>query len=327
MRVSSCLTGLLLVIAGMGQAWAQGHGLVGTESPAFQSILRMAESGMPVVKAPAPRSVTGRISYQEGVIGLIQYDGDAAFGDYALNRARLTALALQAVQRGSKIIVMPEGSSYGYVGADELWCKPGMAEFTTKAWTKRCRDVSAVAESVPGGSSERYWADFSRRYGVYVVFSVPEQEGGRFYNTMGVTGPDGYVTKYRKRLLYITDKAYAIPGDGPTVLETPYGRFGLMICLDADPKDGYFREYRALNVDAVIISMDWDDDPKGEYAAAVKFQEWAKEHGLDVYASDATPWDGTARYRMDGQRRERAGLPEDAAGIEGVSVHAFQYPR
>jgi predicted amidohydrolase len=321
------LTAFLVCAAGARRAWSQTNRARAAESNALQSLLQISQLSVPSVEIPGSRPASGPGYYSPGVMGLIQYDADAAFGDYEHNRARLTVLALQAVQRGSKIIVMPEGSSYGYVGTDELWCKPGMTEFKTKTWTKRCRDVSTVAESVPGGPSARYWGEFSRRHGVYVAFSVPEQDGDRFYNTLGVTGPDGYVTKYRKRILYVTDKAYATPGDGPVVLETPYGRFGLMICLDADPAAGLFREYRTLDVSAVIISMDWDDDPNGEYAASAKFRQWAREHRMDVYASDATPWDGTARYRTDGEARDRAGLPAQAVGLEGVSVHDFQYSR
>jgi len=50
--------------------------------------------------------------------------------------------------------------------------------------------------------------------------NIPEADGPTYYNSLGVTGPDGYVMKYRKRLLYKTDKAYASPGTQPGVLET-----------------------------------------------------------------------------------------------------------
>jgi len=80
-------------------------------------------------------------------------------------------------------------------------------------------------------------------------------------------------------------------------------------------------------MDAAIISMDWDDDPNGPYAAHKKFREWALEHGLDIYASDAAPWDGSGKYFASGVLRERAGLPATGVGVSGVTVHSFQYRR
>jgi hypothetical protein len=126
-------------------------------------------------------------------------------------------------------------------------------------------------------------------------------------------------------MLYRTDEAYASPGTEPTVLKTDYGCFGLMICLDAHPNSPYFQEYKDLEVNALIIAMDWDDDPAGAYAAKLKFREWAAEHRLDIYASDAAPWDGAAKYLASGDERQRNGLPPDAVDVEGVSIHRFQH--
>lgn len=282
---------------------------------------------------PAPRSGPGAPAvagaptaadvHKPGVIGLVQYNGDARFGDYDANMAALTAMAEEAVARGSKIVVLPEGSAYGYASKDELWCKPGMTDFHGR----KCRDVSQIAESIPGGRTSRHWEAFSKRHGVYVIFSIPEAAEGKFYNALGVTGPEGHVMRYRKRLLYKTDKAYADAGTDPGVLETECGKFGLLICLDADPSAGFFKQYAEMGVDAAIISMDWDDDPQGAYAAKKKFREWALDHKLDIYASDAAPWDGTAKYLASGRERERAGLAPDAVGQSGVTTHPFHYPR
>jgi predicted amidohydrolase len=191
---------------------------------------------------------------------------------------------------------------------------------------KNCRDVSTVAERVPGGRSSEYWSAFARRHGVYVLFSVLEEDGGRFYNTMGIAAPDGGVGRYRKRRLYYTDQAYAEPGTEPFILDTPYGRFGLLICLDATDSP-YFREYKAAGASAVIVSMDWDDDPHGQHSAVKKFRQWAAQDGIDIYAADSAPWDGAGKYPASGGPRERDGLPATGVGEEGVSTHRFVYPR
>lgn len=291
--------------------------LNGSLAPFLEQLPLRAPIDGKVPPAPLPAA-----SYATGVMGLIQYDGDAHFGDYEHNVHELTALALQAVANGSKLIVMPEGSSYGYASKDELWCKPGMTVFRGK----RCRDVSAVAERVPGGRSAEYWSAFARRHGVYVLFSVLEADGDQFYNTMGIAGPNGFEGKYRKRRLYYTDQAYATPGTERFILDTPYGRFGLLICLDATDSP-YFKDYKDAGASAVIVAMDWDDDPDGQHSAIKKFREWAAKDGVDIYAADSAPWDGAGKYPASGAPRERDGLPAVGVGTEGVSVHRFTYPR
>ncbi len=276
----------------------------------------VVRTASPVSQAPAVKP-----AHAPGTIALIQYDGDAHFGDYEHNLQRLTALAEEAVAKGAKIIVTPEGALYGYASKDELWCRPGM----TKYGGRKCRDVSNVAESIERGRTAEYWTKFSRKHGVYVLFNIPENDGTAFYNTTGVAGPKGLTASYRKRMLYKTDQAYATAGSEPTVLQTEYGSFGLLTCLDAYPKSPYFEEYKALGAEALIISMNWDDDPSGDYAAKLKFREWALLHRIDIYASDSAPWDGSAKYLSTGEERQRGGLPRDAVDVEGVSLHRFQY--
>lgn len=311
------------------------------------AVLAAPAAGLPAFNAAVPADLGSvktaqmqlaakTIGYQPGVMGLIQYDADANFGDYDTNRDNLTALALQAVNQGAKIIVMPEGSHYGYATKEELWCSPGMSVYEVKfrnggSYKRNCRDVSGAAESAESGRSTQYWAQFAKKHGVYVLFDIPEAAGGRFYNTLVAVGPEGYRTKYRKRALYIADKAYATPGDVPVVLETPYGRFGLLICMDANTEatpSNYYAEYRALGVNAVILSMDWDDDPNDEnIAARTFFQRMARENGFGIFASDAAPWDGTAFYDPGSEERTRRGLAPVSIGQSGVSVHGFQYFR
>jgi len=251
-------------------------------------------------------------------IGLVQYDGDQHFGDYDTNLTNLENWTLEAIDRGAKIIVQPEGSTYGYGSQTEVWCAPGMSSW----YGRQCRDVSDVAEAIPGGATTTHWEAFAIEHGVYVLYNLPEAAGQVFYNTLGVVGPGGYVTKYRKRALYYVDQAYADPGQGAEVLETPFGDFGLMLCLDGGYNGPYYDSYNALGVDAIIISMDWDEDPYGPTSAAITFTNRADDNDIVIYGSDVSPWDGTAKY-VPGQQRERNGLPPVAVGQDGVSVHVL----
>ena len=254
------------------------------------------------------------------MIGLVQYNADAHFGDYAFNRASLTMWAEAAIAQGATIVVFPEGSSYGYASSTETWCAPGMSGFAEFS----CRDVATVAEALPGGPSTEYWASFAAEHDVTVVFHVPEVDGAAFYNAIGVVDPQGFVARYRKRTLYYVDAAYASTGDESVVIDTPAGRFGLMICLDGTYDDGYYDEYAALGVDGIIIPMDWDDDPEGPAAAITWFRERADVNDVRIYAADVSTWDGTALYLPGDVPRQRNGLPAVAVGIDGISVHAVE---
>lgn len=251
-------------------------------------------------------------------IGLIQYDGDIHFGDAETNLANLTDWTLEAVAQGARIVVLPEGSIFGYASDTELWCAPGEVTYMGLA----CRDVATVAELLPGGPITEYWAEIAATHDIYIVYSVPEVDGDIYYASVGVVGPEGFVTRYRKRALYHIDYAYAEPGDESVVLQTPYGDFGLMICLDGSYNGEYYDLYNEAGVDAIILSMDWDDDPEGPAAASTWFADRATDNGITIYAADVSKWDGTAKY-LPNETRQRNGLPADAVGIDGLSIHPF----
>jgi predicted amidohydrolase len=252
-------------------------------------------------------------------IGLVQYDGDAHFGEPEVNLAALTDWAKQSVEQGAKIIVLPEGSTYGYASPTELWCAPGIDSFQGRS----CRDVSTVAETLPGGSTTDHWAAFATEHDVTVVYHVPERDGALYYASLGVVDATGFVARYRKRALYYVDAAYATPGDESVIIETPYGRFGLLICLDGTYDGPYYDAYVDAGVDGIIIAMDWDDDPDGPAAAIGWFRERADVNDVRIYGADVSTWDGTGLYLPGDVPRERNGLPPIAVGVDGISVHAL----
>jgi predicted amidohydrolase len=251
-------------------------------------------------------------------IGLVQYDGDGPlFGDRDANLAALTTWAEAAIEHGAKIIVLPEGSTYGYASSTELWCAPGLGSFMGRT----CRDVSIIAETLPGGFTTDYWATFAAEHDVFVVYHVPEVDGSTYYASLGVVDANGFVTRYRKRSLYYVDEAYATPGNESVVLATPYGDFGLMICLDGTYDGPYYDAYVNAGVDGIIIAMDWDDDPDGPAAAIEWFRDRADTNGVRIYAADVSTWDGTGLYLPGDVPRERNGLPAIAIDVDGISVH------
>lgn len=275
----------------------------------------------------ASSSIYANNNYQPGSMALIQYNADLLFGEYQNNLQNLTQHALEAVQKGAKIIVFPEGSTWGYASEKEVWCRPGTSNNHRDLLHagKTCRDVTQASEQVPQGRTTIYWEKFAKLHQVTIVFHLIEKEGQKYYNGLGVVGPSGYITKYHKRALYWVDKMYASPGMGPTVLTTPYGKFGLMICMDATYDGPLYNEYKRLGTAAIILSMDWDQTVGGPMDAKYFFPQRAKKNGVDIYAADVSFWDGTGKYPSDGGERERFGLADVAIGEEGFSLHNLNY--
>lgn len=254
-------------------------------------------------------------------MALVQYNADLHFGEYDYNLRKLKEFADQAVAQGSKIIVFPEGSHYGYADKSHYWCRPDIL-----GTDSMCVDVRLAAEKIPGGRTSEYWASYAILNMQFVLINLPESDSGAFFNTTAVFGPGGYVTKYRKRALYTTDQFYAEPGNlGPVTFQTPYGEFGILICMDADSPES-FDEYSEMGVSRVIVPMDWDEDPNGAGGgrpARLYFQMMAAAVHSNIFVSDVSAWDGTGLYRFSGKVRERNGLPSIAIGQDGISFHAL----
>ncbi|XP_043849418.1 LOW QUALITY PROTEIN: omega-amidase NIT2 [Dromiciops gliroides] len=126
----------------------------------------------------------------------------------------------EAASQGAKIIALPEcfNSPYGTNYFPEY------------------------AETIPGESTKRL-SDLAKEYQVYLVGgSIPEEDGGKFYNTCTVFGPDGtLLTKHRKLHLFDIDVPGRIrfqesetlsAGDSFSMFETPYCKVGVGICYD-----------------------------------------------------------------------------------------------
>jgi predicted amidohydrolase len=260
-------------------------------------------------------------AFEKGAIALVQYNADLHFNDYNYNMQKLTEFADQAVANGARIIVFPEGSAYGYDSSRllnlkqrQFWCK----DLTVEAG---CLPVDTVAEEVPNGRTANYWIEYAKKNGVYILFNLPEKNAdSAYYNTTGIAGPQGYISKYRKRCLYYVDHYYADAGAEANVLQTPYGNFGLITCMDINC--GYFDDYKAKGVNAIFLVTDWDDPvPDAESS----FSHCAQENQFDIYASDVSEFDGTGKYFGIGGKRERSGLPTQAQNQDGISYHILNY--
>src|SRR5918995_5473161 len=128
-----------------------------------------------------------------------------ALGDLAANRAMIRR-ALSSVT--ADIVVLPELVTSGYAFSDF--------------------EEAQAAAIEP--SSLACWGEF----GALVVGGFCERGAdGRLYNSAAVVDASGVLAVYRKTHLWDRERLIFTPGDMlPPVLETKFGRVGVIVCYD-----------------------------------------------------------------------------------------------
>jgi predicted amidohydrolase len=175
----------------------------------------------------------------------------AEMGATEENIARLMRLVRQAADGGARIIVTPECAVQGYMHPET------MASWTVGAPHDDHLPVQPVAEPIPGPVTARF-APLAKELGVYLCLGMVElAPGGRFHNAQVLFGPDGEIlAHHRKRMLWTPgDGQWCDKGDHPVqVVDSPYGRLGLMICFDFHALPKLLAEQQA---DIVLYSVGW----------------------------------------------------------------------
>lgn len=91
-----------------------------------------------------------------------------------------------------------------------------------------------VAETYGAGYGSRAIARLARQYDCTISFGFVEIDGGNLYNSVGVVDSNGkFLGCYRKTHLDRSDRIWAKPGDHIGVINTEWGRLGIMIGRDA----------------------------------------------------------------------------------------------
>lgn len=138
--------------------------------------------------------------------GYFQYD--VARGDKEKNLRKL-----REMESDCDLLVLPELSFTGYMfdSRDELY---------------------SLAETVPGGETERALRELSAKRKCTIIAGVAEKEGGNIYNTALIVSKGEYVGKYRKIHLSDYEKTLFAGGKENGVFKAGGIRFGVQICFD-----------------------------------------------------------------------------------------------
>ncbi|XP_064377130.1 omega-amidase NIT2 isoform X1 [Dromaius novaehollandiae] len=150
-------------------------------------------------------------------LALIQLQVSAVKSD---NLQRACGLVKEASAKGAKVVALPEcfNSPYG------------------------TQYFKEYAEKIPGDSTQKL-SEVAKECSIYLVGgSIPEEDGGKLYNTCTVFGPDGaMLAKHRKIHLFdinvpgkiqFKESETLSPGNSFSMFDTPYCKVGLGICYD-----------------------------------------------------------------------------------------------
>lgn len=99
--------------------------------------------------------------------------------------------------------------------------------------------ILKLAEPIPGPVTETL-SHAAKSNKIYLIASVYELAGNQRYNTALAFSPEGkIILKYRKIHIpddprnHYSEKFYFAPGDlGYPVVDTPYGKIGVLVCFD-----------------------------------------------------------------------------------------------
>ena len=167
---------------------------------------------------------------------------DPTLGDIAASTAATVDAIRAAADAGADVVVLPECASSGWAFKD-----PGEAR--------------AAAQGLDG-ETIRAWHAEAKARDLWVCGGFAELgDDGHVYNSAALISPDGVESVYRKVHLWNTENDAFTPGDrGVPVVETPFGRVGMLICYDAWIPES-FRSLALQGADLVLAPSDWVPNP------------------------------------------------------------------
>lgn len=164
-------------------------------------------------------------------------------GEPEFNRLQATGAIVDALEAGAQVIMLPELSTSGYMfdSVDELRAaalRPSDPLFTT-------------------------WAELVRPADAVVIAGFAELDAdGSLYNSAVVVDGSGVRAVYRKTHLWDREKLFFSTGNElPPVIETPFGRIGVLICYDLEFPE-LSRRLAVDGADLIAVPTNWPRMPK-----------------------------------------------------------------
>ena len=246
---------------------------------------------------------------------------ESALSDLAYNTGEAEKLIRIAAARGAQIIVTPE---YGNTG--------NLIPEHARPWLATCvplpNGVPLHEQQVEG--LHEYVQDYARlaaELGVWIVTDVLECEkaegGDRFYNCGLVLDDRGCVrARYRKIYLWGLTEGNLTAGKEATTFQTPFGRFGMLICSDALAPSLWSKLSNEQNADFIIMQSHWAPSPYVGTFAMGNIAGWTDKPVL---------WSNHPGFLAGGAGIVRPGFGNDTSigtfGRAGVVIDDLPIPK
>ncbi|MGH8383518.1 nitrilase family protein [Pseudomonas sp.] len=164
-------------------------------------------------------------------------------GDLAYNRTLTERAIRSAAFQGAQVVVLPELVQSGYLFAD--------------------RDEALALAETTEGPTLRLWQALARELNIVVVGGFCEQlAGDELGNSAAMIDAQGLRAVYRKAHLWDAEKEIFTAGDAaPPVIETVFGRIGMLICYDLEFPE-WVRLPALAGADLLCAPVNWPDGPR-----------------------------------------------------------------
>ncbi|GGG02973.1 carbon-nitrogen hydrolase family protein [Paenibacillus abyssi] len=155
--------------------------------------------------------------------------------DKASSLEKIVSWTRKAAAQGAQLVVFPEVFIPGYPRGLTLGTRIGSRQPEgRKDWERYWEN----AIDIPGEDTDML-GELAKEAGVYLIIGVVERDGefskSTLYNSILYLGPDGKVLgKHRKLVPTGAERLLWGQGDGSTltVIDTPFGRIGGLICWE-----------------------------------------------------------------------------------------------
>ena len=191
-------------------------------------------------------------------------------GETGRNRAAARDAISIAAGQGARVVVLPELATSGYVFS-------GAAE------------ARSLAEPADGPTIGE-WQRLAARHALVIVGGFCELgTSGKLLNSAAIIDGGGTRAIYRKAHLWDAEQDVFTPGDHePPVVDTAYGRIGVMVCYDAEFPE-WVRKPALAGADLLAVPTNWPAEPRpaGERPMVVlNVQAAASANRIFIAAAD-----------------------------------------
>lgn len=191
-------------------------------------------------------------------------------GDHAYNRTLTERAIRTAASRGAQVVVLPELVQSGYVFADR-------------------DEALALAESIEGPAIT-LWKALALELNLVIVAGFCERlDNGGLANSAAMLDVHGVRAVYRKAHLWDEENTIFSAGHSPPpVVETAFGRIGMMICYDLEFPE-WVRLPALAGAQLLCAPVNWPDGPRPDKerpAEVIRVQANASVNRMFVAACD-----------------------------------------